>query len=111
LADEPRAIDVRMVRVGDTAHLVVALHDGRVVSTPLTWYPTLAAAKPAERRAWVIVDRGLGVSWPDLDVDLSVRGMLRGQPDTTRAARAVRPRASSYTAMLRVLRPRSRRAG
>lgn len=112
LAAEPRAIRVQFVRLAGADHLVVALGDGRVVSTPLAWYPTLAAAKPGARRAWVLIDRGRGVSWPELDLDLSVRGMLRGTPDLTRRARDLRPRSATYAAILRVLKPTPRkRAG
>lgn len=60
--------------------LTVHLDDGRILSTPLAWYPTLLAATTAQRAEWEIVSAGLGVSWPALDEDLSLSGMLRGQP-------------------------------
>lgn len=61
-------------------YLSVHLDDGRVLSTPLSWYPRLLTATPDQRNAWELIGGGHGVSWPDLDEDLSLDGMLRGQP-------------------------------
>lgn len=83
--------------------LVVPLDDGRVVITPLAWYPALAGAGRSQRGAWRLVGRGRGVSWPHLDLDLSVAGMLSGCPDVTRRARDFRPRAAGYSRVLRKL--------
>ena len=60
----------------ESMRLHVQLADGREVVTPLWWYPRLAAASPTERdNIELMVD---GVHWPDVDEDLSVRGMLKG---------------------------------
>lgn len=56
--------------------LVVALADGRVISTPLAWYPTLMHATAEERGHAELGP--FGVYWPDIDEDLSVAGMLAG---------------------------------
>ncbi|HYE52798.1 MAG TPA: DUF2442 domain-containing protein [Azospirillaceae bacterium] len=73
--------DRAIVHVDVTDDFVtVRLDDGRVVSTPLAWYPRLLAAPPEARARCEIVSAGLGVSWPDLDEDLSLAGMLRGEP-------------------------------
>lgn len=56
--------------------LQVTLKDGRIIATPLEWYPNLEAASPEQRSNHEL---GLsGIHWPDLDEDLSVSGMLRG---------------------------------
>ena len=60
--------------------LVVRLADGRVISAPLTWYPRLLSASPEQRGRWELAGAGYGIHWPDLDEDLSVEGLLRGQP-------------------------------
>lgn len=74
-------IEAEELRVGsvDTtdAELRVTLRDGRVISTPLWWYPKLLNASPAQRAAFEIMP--MGVHWPELDEDLSVAGMLSGQ--------------------------------
>ena len=44
--------------------------------TPLWWYPRLLNATPAQRnKVELMLD---GVHWPDVDEDLSIRGMLNG---------------------------------
>ena len=70
---------VRSVEVTDeliTAHLV----DGRTISVPLVWSWRLADATPAQRGNYRIIGDGEGIHWPDVDEDISVRGMLNGIP-------------------------------
>ena len=80
---EPRAVDVT---VTDQA-LIVALADGRSISTPLKWYPRLVRATPSQRARWELIGTGEGIHWPDVDEDLSVEGMLRGVPSHERTGR------------------------
>lgn len=75
----PRARTVKVTR----RELVVALRDGRTLTVPLRWFPLLARATAAQRRGVRLIGRGEGLSWPLLDEDLSVAGLLRG----TRPAR------------------------
>lgn len=58
--------------------LTVELADGRFVSAPLTWYPTLVQATPKQLRHWLPCGAGTGIHWPALDYHLSVEGLLRG---------------------------------
>ena len=60
--------------------LVVALSDGRTLSVPLAWFPRLLGATAAERADWRLIGSGEGIRWEALDADLSVRGLLRGEP-------------------------------
>ena len=60
--------------------LVVDLMDGRTITVPLTWYPKLLHAAPAQRANWTICGGGYGLHWPDIDEDLSTTGLLRGAP-------------------------------
>jgi hypothetical protein len=64
------------------SELVVALADGRTISTPLVWYPTLLKASIEQRRNVVLGPTG--IHWPDIDEDLSVAGMLGGVKPTYR---------------------------
>ena len=52
------------------------LEDGRFISVPLGFYPTLALASPEERGRFEI--SGSSVYWPDLDADIGVEGLLAG---------------------------------
>jgi hypothetical protein len=63
-------------------YLAVTLQDGRIISTPLEWYPRLCRATPADRAVWEWDGDGIGIHWPLLDEDLSIAGMLRGNPST-----------------------------
>ncbi|HEV8608089.1 MAG TPA: DUF2442 domain-containing protein [Tepidisphaeraceae bacterium] len=59
-------------------HMVLALTDGRQLSIPLDFYPTLLRASPAQRSAWQLIGDGTGVVWDDLDLQLSVQYLLEG---------------------------------
>lgn len=65
--------------------LVVTLTDGRKIVTPLEWYPRLHKASPADRADYEIMP--MGIHWPRLDEDLSIVGMLKGQPGATLGSR------------------------
>jgi hypothetical protein len=60
----------------DDHHLTVAMADGRVVQTPVWWYPRLLAAT-AEQRSQIELSP-LGIHWPEIDEDIRVTSMLRG---------------------------------
>jgi hypothetical protein len=70
--------------------LSVALKDGRTISVPLTWYPRLLNATPAQRRNWRVAGGGYGIHWPDIDEDLNTEGLLRGAPAPLPRAKATR---------------------
>jgi hypothetical protein len=57
--------------------LVVTLVDGRKIATPLDWYPRLQRASAAQRGNYEIM--AMGIHWPDIDEDLGIVGMLKGQ--------------------------------
>jgi hypothetical protein len=70
--------DLRARAVEFTAtELVVTLQDGRRIATPLDWYPRLQRASASERAHFEIMP--MGIHWPDIDEDLSIAGMLKGQ--------------------------------
>ena len=61
----------------DNDNLTIQLNDGRVLRAPLWWYPRLANATP-EARVRVELSP-MGVHWPDIDEDISIISVLRGQ--------------------------------
>lgn len=61
----------------DATHLHVTLADGRSLSAPLWWYPRLARAEVGSRN--VIELMPMGLHWPELDEDISIASILRGQ--------------------------------
>jgi hypothetical protein len=60
----------------DDRTLHVKLSDGREISTPLWWYPSLLRATHVQRNNLELMYTG--IHWPDIDEDLSIEGMLRG---------------------------------
>jgi len=77
----PVLVDERVAAVRCTdAELHVDLVDGRTITVPLAWYPRLSAATPAEREDWEMCGGGYGIHWPQIDEDISTRGMLEGKP-------------------------------
>jgi len=54
----------------------VSLSDGRILSIPLAWYPSLARATKEQLEVCELSPSGYGVNWPELDEDLSVLGFL-----------------------------------
>jgi hypothetical protein len=71
-----RGMDVKITE----DYLTVSLKDGRVISTPLIWYPRLSKASSADLAVWEWHGDGDGICWPLLDEDLSIKGMLEGNP-------------------------------
>ncbi|MFN6471370.1 MAG: DUF2442 domain-containing protein [Nostoc sp. SerVER01] len=70
---------VKDVRFTDET-ISVDLMDGRTITVPLVWYPTLLNATPQQRLKWKTCGGGYGIHWEDIDEDLSTEGMLRGAP-------------------------------
>ena len=58
--------------------VIVELDDQREVSIPLSLYPTLQNARPAQRADWQLIGPGKGFHWQSLDLDLSVCGLIGG---------------------------------
>ncbi|MCB1721500.1 MAG: DUF2442 domain-containing protein [Rhodospirillales bacterium] len=61
----------------DDDYLRIVLKGGLCLSTPLTWYERLSGASPEQRDNLRVLPFGDGIHWPDLDEDLSVKGILR----------------------------------
>lgn len=56
--------------------LIVDLEDGRTIGVPLAWFPRLMNANDEQRANYELVGRGIGISWPDVDEDISVENLL-----------------------------------
>lgn len=81
--NEPKAMAITC----SDDELRVSLTDGRTLSVPLAWFPRLAHASSAERAHYELLGSGEGIHWPQVDEDVSVAGLLTGQPsvETRRA--------------------------
>lgn len=57
-------------------YLHVELEDGRLILTPMEWYPELQSATELQRQNFKFICRNTGLEWPDLDLHLSIGHML-----------------------------------
>ena len=76
LKSTPRAVSAAC----SDDELRVSLSDGRWLSVPLAWFPRLAHASASARSNYELLGEGQGIHWPDIDEDISVAGLLAGQP-------------------------------
>ena len=58
--------------------ICLTMSDGREIRTPLLFYPRLKNATLPQRKNFQIIGLGTGIHWPDLDEDLSVKGIVLG---------------------------------
>ena len=79
--------DVTAVQITDD-RLTFDLEDGRSVSVPLAFYPTLLLATAEERADHEICHSS--VYWPKLDCDISSSCLLRGAREARQYARRAR---------------------
>jgi hypothetical protein len=75
-SSQPKAVSVKVTAESIVAHLA----DGRTISVPLAWSWRLSDATEEQRRRYELIGGGSGIHWPDVDEDISVRGMLDGIP-------------------------------
>lgn len=54
----------------------ITMEDGREISIPLEWFPTLRNASPAELNNWRFIGDGEGIHWEDLDEDLLISELI-----------------------------------
>jgi hypothetical protein len=81
--------DLKIKRIETTADtLTVEIMDGRVLTVPLAYYPTLLHATDAERKNCHPIGAGYGIEWPALDYHLSVEGLMQGLPEAPGLRRA-----------------------
>ena len=57
--------------------LFVRLVPAHELQLPLARFPGLAAATPADRRAWQLIDHGSALCWPQLGLTLSLLELAR----------------------------------
>jgi hypothetical protein len=68
----PRAVSIEFKRHS----FIVNLKDGRKLFVPMAWSQKLANATHAQRVNYTFVGSGVGIHWPDVDEDLSVRRLM-----------------------------------
>ncbi len=63
----------------DDQYLHVKLNDGRIISTPIEWYPELQRSTLKQLSNYKFICQGTGIEWPEFDYHLSIESMLLGK--------------------------------
>jgi tetratricopeptide (TPR) repeat protein len=67
------------------------LTDGRTLNVPLAWFPKLLSASADQRQRYALSEEGRVLSWDDLDLTISVSGLLLGPEGQSTVMRTPRP--------------------
>lgn len=67
------------VHVTDST-LQVFFKDGRMLASPLAWFPRLLHGTLAERNTYVLTGDDDSIHWPDLDEDIELTRLIEGGP-------------------------------
>jgi len=60
----------------DDIKMHIILEDGRELSIPINWFPSLKDASRKQRDNWRLIGDGEGIHWEELDEDILVEGLL-----------------------------------
>lgn len=72
----------------DTDNIWLLLLDGRQLSLPLVFFPTLLNADSEELNKYELSGGGLGIHWDSLDEDLYVPNLLMGITEINRKGKS-----------------------
>jgi hypothetical protein len=72
--DYPTITDLQCQEYQITANL----SDGRTISVPTAWFKRLRKANLEQLNNYEILPDGYGITWPDLDEDISVKVFVEG---------------------------------
>ncbi len=56
--------------------MVIYLCDGRTLSVPLAFFPSLFSATKSQLENYRLIGMGEGIHWADLDEDISIKAIL-----------------------------------
>ncbi|GAC1661782.1 MAG: hypothetical protein NVS9B7_29820 [Flavisolibacter sp.] len=59
--------------------MVIILSTGMVFSAKLSSFPLLKKGNKSQLLKFKLIGNGTGIQWPDLDEDLSLKGLLRDE--------------------------------
>ena len=62
--------------VFSNSKMIIFLEDGRELSIPLEWFPTLRKASNEQLNNWRFIGNGEGVHWDEVDEDISIENLL-----------------------------------
>ncbi len=73
-----KGLRVKRVIIDKDLDLIgLILNNGKILETSLSEYPRLAKAGEEQLTKWKLTGNGVGITWPELDEDLSVKGFIK----------------------------------
>ncbi|MBS1543402.1 MAG: DUF2442 domain-containing protein [Bacteroidetes bacterium] len=57
--------------------LVLILSNGAIIKSRISDFPKLSKASDKQLNKWSLISEGIGIEWPDLDEDLSLKGFIK----------------------------------
>ncbi len=60
----------------DNKRIFLELNDGRIVGSPISWFPNLSKGTTEQMSKYELWDGGKWIHWEDLNEDLSAEGFL-----------------------------------
>jgi len=57
--------------------LVVLLSNGNTINIRLSLFPRLKKATQVQLNNWKLISKGIGIEWPEIDEDLSLKGLIQ----------------------------------
>jgi hypothetical protein len=57
--------------------LIVFLNNANTITIKLSSFPLLKKATQAQLDQWRLISKGIGIEWPQLDEDLSLKGIIQ----------------------------------
>jgi hypothetical protein len=55
----------------------IILNNGKILESNLSEYPRLGEADEKQLTKWKLIGDGIGITWDELDEDLSVKGFIK----------------------------------
>lgn len=74
-AENARYPSIANLKVDDDM-LTAQMCDGRIISIPIAWFPTLVNASDEDLNYFEISPSGYGIHWEKLDEDISVKAFF-----------------------------------
>jgi hypothetical protein len=68
-------VSAKMVWLDDK-RIFIELKDGRIIDSPIEWFPDLSKGAPDQIKKYELWDNGRWIHWEELNEDLSAEGFL-----------------------------------
>ncbi len=75
LEDGLRISDVQFDK--EAGWLLAVLNNHQIIKNNLSEFECLADAELEQLKNWRLIGKGIGIHWPDLDEDLSLKGLIK----------------------------------